>query len=73
MSHAAREKAEAEILREVLDIERQEAALVWQAQEAGLPIEHRAACSPLAVLGIRLVTVPARASRTSAGHAYDIR
>jgi hypothetical protein len=42
----------AEIERDRLVIERQEAAIVWAAQTAGEAIEHRADCSPVAILGI---------------------
>jgi hypothetical protein len=36
---------------DLLAVERDEAALVWQAQN--LPVEHRADISPLALLGLR--------------------
>ena len=73
MTHEARQKAEAEVLGDLLDIERQEANLVWRAQGEGLPCEHRADCSPLAILQVQLVTVPrADAAGTSRTHAYDI-
>jgi hypothetical protein len=32
--------------------------LVWCAQGEGLPVEHRADANPLAVLSVKLVTVP---------------
>ena len=56
LSHEARQKAEAETMGDLLDIERQESSLVWSAQAQGLPVEHRADISPLALLGLRLVT-----------------
>jgi hypothetical protein len=43
---------------DLLDIERQECVLVWQAQAQSLPVEHRD-CSPLAILGCRLMTAAA--------------
>jgi hypothetical protein len=57
LSHEAREKAEAETMGDLLSIERDESALVWQVQAQGLPIEHRADISPLAILQLRLITV----------------
>ena len=56
LSIEAREKAEAELLEDLLDIERQEADLIFSAQREGLPVEHRADVSPLALLGVRLIT-----------------
>jgi hypothetical protein len=58
MSHEARQKAEAEVMGDLLDIERQEAAFVWQAMAQGLPVFHRKDCSPFAILQLRLVTAP---------------
>jgi hypothetical protein len=58
LSHEARQQQEAELMGDLLAIERDECALVWQAQAQGLPVEHRADISPLALLGLRLVTAP---------------
>jgi hypothetical protein len=58
LSHEQRAKAEAETMGDLLDIERQEATLVRQAQAQGLPCEFRADCSPLAILQVQLITVP---------------
>jgi len=58
LSHEARQKAEAEVMGDRLTVERDEGALVWQAQAQHLPVEHRAGISPLALLGLRLVTAP---------------
>ena len=58
LTHEAREKAEAEVMGDLLAVERDEAALVWQAQAQNLPVEHRGDCSPLAILQVRLVTAP---------------
>ena len=52
LSHDARQKAEVEVSSDLLDIERQEAALVWQAQAQGLPVEHRSDINPVALLGL---------------------
>jgi len=73
LSHEARQKAEAEMMGDLLAVERDECALVWQAQAQGLPVEHRSDINPLALLGIVLVTAPrADVPGTSAGHAWDI-
>ncbi|MGM4875789.1 hypothetical protein AB7645_31690 [Bradyrhizobium sp. 956_D2_N1_5] len=66
------QQAEAEVTGDLLNIERQEAALTWQAQAQGLPIEHRADISPLALPGLRLVAVTNGYSEPSSWmHAYD--
>jgi hypothetical protein len=58
LSHEARQKAEAEVLGDLLAVERDESALVWQAQAQSLPCEHRGDISPVALLALRLVTTP---------------
>ena len=58
LSHEARQKAEADVLGDLLAVERDECALVWQAQAQGLPVEHRSDINPVALLGLRLVTAP---------------
>jgi hypothetical protein len=73
LSHEARKKAEAEVMGDLLDIEYREAALVWSAQEQRLPIEHRGDCSPLAILGVVLVTKSVNPSpETSPGYSYTV-
>jgi hypothetical protein len=74
LSHEERQQQEAEVLSELLAIEREEAALVWQAQAKNLPIEHRAACAPQAILGCRLVTAPRAlpAPGSSPEHAFGV-
>ena len=73
LSHEAREKAVAETQADLLAVERDESWFVWQAQSQGLPVEHRADISPLALLGLRLITAPgAVPSPTSPELAYDI-
>jgi hypothetical protein len=57
LSYEERERRNSEIGLDLLDIERQEAAAVWLAQSQGLPVEHRADCSPMAILQIQLRTV----------------
>ena len=46
LTHEARQTRTAEVMRDLLDIERQEAALVWTAQAQSLLVEHRADCDP---------------------------
>ena len=74
LSHADRQKREAEVLSDLLDIERQEASLVWSAQAQGLPCEHRAECSPEAILSLRLVSAaaPVYERGSSLEHALQI-
>jgi hypothetical protein len=57
LSHADRELRSSEVAGDLLAVEFDEAALVFRAQSEGMPIEHRADCSPLAILQMRLVTV----------------
>jgi hypothetical protein len=75
LTHEERQQREAEVRADLLAVERDEAALVWQAQAQGLPVEHRADISPLALLGVTLVTTP-RADglpETSPGLSWDLR
>jgi hypothetical protein len=73
LSHEQRQQAEAQTMGDLLDIERQEASLVWMAQAQGLPCEHRADCAVLAILGCGLITVARPANGPSSPeHAYDI-
>ncbi|WP_338833549.1 hypothetical protein [Bradyrhizobium septentrionale] len=75
LSHEARQKAEAETMADLLSVERDESWFVWQAQAQGLPIEHRADISPLAILQVQLITTPrADASpETSPGLSWPMR
>jgi hypothetical protein len=58
LSPEARQKAESEVLGDLLAVERDECALVWRAQTEGLPVERRGDVSPLALLGLQLVNRP---------------
>jgi hypothetical protein len=58
LSHEVRQQREAEVMGDLLAVERDESTLVWQAQSQGLPVEHRADISPLALLGLKLTTTP---------------
>jgi hypothetical protein len=54
-----RQVQEATITSDMLATERQEAALVWKAMADDLGnVAHRSDCSPLALLGLRLVASP---------------
>jgi hypothetical protein len=73
LSHTEREKRESEVQQDQLATEFSEAALVWAAMDERLPVEHRADCSPLAILQCRLITAPAVNGRgTSLQHVIDI-
>ena len=65
MSHAEREQREAEVMADLLSVERDESALVWSAMEKNLPCEHRSDINPVALLGLAIVT----AARATNGHA----
>jgi hypothetical protein len=58
LSHEAREKAEAEALSDILANDRSESFFLALAQSQGMQIEHRSDISPLALLGLRLITAP---------------
>ena len=64
----------AELQTALLEIERQEAAAVWAAQQQNLPCEHRADCSACAILGVALRTAPVINGRSGSdvAHAYDV-
>jgi hypothetical protein len=75
LSTEARQRQEAVVMRDLLAVEREESWFVWKALSERLPVEHRADCSPLALLGAVLVTA-ARADAspgTSVGMAFDLR
>ena len=71
LTHEARQQREDEVMRDLLSVERDEAALVWRAIDEQLPVNHRADCSPLATLQIRLVTVPSAAPSGSSSYGYS--
>lgn len=73
LSHEARQQREAEVMGDLLAVERSEAELVWRAWRENLPAEHRADCAPLAILGCALVTAaPVSASPgTSKGLSWE--
>jgi hypothetical protein len=59
LSHADREVRTAEVMGDLLAVERDEAWCVWRAIDERLPVEHRSDISPLALLQCRLVTAGA--------------
>jgi hypothetical protein len=71
LSPEAREKAEAEVMADLLAVERDECALVWRAQSEGLQIEHRGDIDVRALLSVHSVVRVERASLpgTSPEHA----
>lgn len=71
MTSEQRAKADAETMNDLLDIERQEAALTWAAQSQSLPVEHRADISPQALFGVRMVSTPPRSRDVATGHSYE--
>jgi hypothetical protein len=76
LSHEARQQQEAEVMDDLLAVERDESALVWRAMmDDRLPVEHRNDCSPQAILQLSLIAAP-RTNNGSLGsgamHAWDI-
>ena len=67
LSHEARQQRETEAMSDLLSVERDEAALTWQAQAQNLPIEHRSDINPVALLGPRAGHDTARNTRNDAG------
>ena len=73
LTHQARQERSAEVMSDLLAVERDESALVWTAQAQGALIEHRPDISPLALLGVALVTAPrSDAPGTSREHAWTV-
>jgi hypothetical protein len=73
LSREQREEMEARISGDMLAVERSECALIWAAESDGEVFDFRADTSPLAVLGLTLVTAPrVAASGSSWQHALDI-
>lgn len=71
LSIEERQRREAEVMEALLATERDESALTWQAQTQGLPVEHRGDCSPIALLGLRLLSKAQReAPGTSWMHSF---
>jgi hypothetical protein len=63
LNPSEREKREAEVLGDLLAVERDEASLVWRAMmDERLPVEHRSDCAPAAILGVVLANAPRNGS-----------
>ena len=71
LSHEARERASAEIMVALMEVERRECTLVWRAKADNLPCEFRRDCAPLAILGCRLIRLPPKSAGTSPGHVIE--
>jgi hypothetical protein len=74
LTYEARERQAAELQGDLLAIERDESFLVWIAQGHGMPAEHLSDCSPQAILGCQLISVPAVVSSGSSPQraGYDL-
>jgi hypothetical protein len=74
MTPEAREQAESEILGDLIEIERQEAELVFRAQAQGIQIEHRGDISPQSLLSVRLLTAlrAAPAGDSTLEHIFSV-
>jgi hypothetical protein len=65
----AREQVEAESVGDLIATERDICSLIWRGQAERLPVEFPADISPLALLGLRLITAPRGETRgSSAAH-----
>ena len=73
LTHEARQEREAEVMGDLLAVERDESWLVWAAMARSLPVEHRNDCAAQAILQVQLITAPrATNGPTSPGHAFDV-
>jgi len=73
LTHDVRQRQEAVVMGDLLSVERDECALVWQAQAQRLPVEHRSDVNSLALLGLSLIAAPAVSSGTSPGYSFHLR
>ena len=74
LSREARQKAEAEVLADLLCAERDESFFVWRAMDERLPAEHRADCAAEAILQTTSRVAPrVAASGTTPGYSWDLR
>ncbi|UGY28168.1 hypothetical protein HU675_0016185 [Bradyrhizobium septentrionale] len=73
LSHDQRQRAEAELLSDLLSTERDICSLIRRGQAEGLPMEFPADIDPRALLSVRCVVAPrADLPPTSPEHAYNI-
>jgi hypothetical protein len=68
-----RRKTEADILADLLAVEREECALIDLAKSQHLPADYRADCDARAILGIEWVAAPPPIAREDEGQAGIIR
>ncbi len=71
MTAEQRQKAEAEVLADLLAVEREECGVIELAKSQNLPADYRLDCDPRAILGFEWVTAPppiARGRRPSRPH-----
>jgi hypothetical protein len=74
LTQTDRELRTAEVMADLMAVEREEAALTWRAVSERLPVEFRADIAVSALLGVTLVTKPnGHQEPTSWMHAWDIR
>jgi hypothetical protein len=74
LSQQQREEMEAQIMHDVLMIERSEVACIWAAEAQGAVIDFRGDTSPQSLLGVRLVAAPRAVPSpdSNARHAYEL-
>ena len=68
-----RQKAEAQILDDLLSVQRQEVELVWRAQVGGSTIMQRPDIDPRALLGVHLIPAHQRVPREDEGQFGLVR
>lgn len=68
-----RQEAEAEVLADLLAVEREECRLIEIAQAQGQPADYRVDCDPRAILGFEWVAAPSSAARESDGEFGLVR
>jgi hypothetical protein len=74
LSHEARQQQEAEVMGDLLAVERDESEMIWRGMAENLPVQHRSDCSILAILGCTLTTAPAvNGGGMSLMHAFGLR
>jgi hypothetical protein len=73
LSDDQRQKVEAQILSDLLAVEREECVLIEIAQAQGFLVEYRADCDPRAILGFEWVTAPPPVPREGEGQAGVVR
>lgn len=68
-----REVRLAEVMGDLLSVEREECTLIWRAMDEGLPATFRPDCNPLAILSCALITRPnGHPPETTDGYSYNL-